>query len=395
MSTKQTTKMGDHPESLELIYALNRVATSLQKSIQSEENVYSVFQKQVVALGLRGGISLFDEVSGNLIFQTVAFTNPMKKILSRFEKSAKTRAEGYSIPISKVDVYQKVVIQSETVFVADTSTVSVQVIPRQLRSITAPLLGFLGSPPGIFVPLVFDGKVKGMLNIVGRNLTKKDVPTMQAFANQIAVALENARLVNRLQSAHDELETAYQATLEGWVKALDLRDEETEGHSQRVTETTVQLANFMGINQIQLPHIQRGALLHDIGKMAVPDNILRKPGPLDETEWKTMRQHPVTAWHWLSRIQYLHSALDIPHRHHERWNGSGYPDGLMRDEIPMSARVFAVVDVWDAMSSDRPYRKAIPKKQVLQHIGEQAGLLFDPQVADAFMQFHSEKKGEL
>lgn len=382
----------DHSESLELIYALNAVATALQKSIQSEENIYSVFQKQVVAIGLRGGISLFDEASDRLIFKTVAFANPLRKVLSRFEKKIDLQAEGYTIPITKVDVYEKVIRKGQAIFVPDTSTVATQVSPVQIKSIVAPLLSFLGRPPGIFVPLVFEGQVKGMLNIVGPNLTEKDLPTMQAFAHQIAVALENARLMTRLRSARDELEVAYQATLEGWVDALDLRDNETQGHSMRVSELTADLADYMGMDKLQLPHIQRGALLHDIGKMAVPDHILRKPGPLNDKEWKIMRQHPVTAHQWLSRINYLHPALDIPHRHHERWDGSGYPDGMERGEIPMEARIFAVVDVWDAMCSDRPYRKAIPEINVLEYIEEQANQLFDPKVVDAFLQFRSEKK---
>jgi HD-GYP domain-containing protein (c-di-GMP phosphodiesterase class II) len=380
-----------HPESLELIYALNAVATTLQHSIQDEDNIYTVFTQQIVRLGLRGGISLYDKSSSTLTFKTIAFPNPLRKILSRFEKDLDTRAEGYSVSVANVDVYQRVVEKSESVFIPDTSSVSSQVTPRAIKGIITPLLKFLGSPPGIFTPLIFEGQVMGMLNIVGRNLTKNDVPTMQAFANQIAVALENARLMKNLQTAHDDLEAAYQATLEGWVDALDLRDNETEGHSQRVAELTVDLAAFVGIQSSELPHIRRGALLHDIGKMAVPDGILRKPGPLSDAEWSVMKLHPVNARQWLSRILFLNPALEIPYNHHERWDGSGYPRGLARDEIPFSARIFAIVDVWDAMCSDRPYRKAIPEKQVIQHIQEQDGQLFDPKAVQAFMDFRSKR----
>ena len=374
-----------------MIYARNAVATTLQHSIQDEDNIYTVFTQQVVRLGLRGGLSLYDKSSSTLTFKTVAFPNPLRKILSRFEKELDTRAEGYSVPTANVDVYQRVVEKSESVFVPDTSSISSQVAPRAIKGIITPLLKFLGSPPGIFTPLIFEGQVMGMLNIVGRNLTKNDVPTMQAFANQIAVALENARLMKNLQSAHDDLEAAYQATLEGWVDALDLRDNETEGHSQRVAELTVDLAAFVGIQSSELPHIRRGALLHDIGKMAVPDGILRQPGPLSDAEWSVMKLHPVNARQWLSRIPFLNPALEIPYNHHERWDGSGYPRGLARDEIPFSARIFAIVDVWDAMCSDRPYRKAIPKKQVIQHIQEQDGQLFDPKAVQAFMDFRSKR----
>lgn len=381
--------MQNHPESLELIYALNAVATSLQNSIQNENNIYTVFTEQVIRLGLRGGISLYDRQTSKLTFKTVAFPNPLRKILSRFEKDMDISAEGFSVIPAYVDVYRRVIEHGEAVFVPDTSAVSIQVVPRALKGIVTPLLKFLGSPPGIFVPLVFEGQVRGMLNIVGSNLVELDVPTMQAFANQIAVTLENARLMKNLKKANDELESAYQATLEGWVDALDLRDNETQGHSLRVADLTIKLAAFIGSPAAQLPHIRRGALLHDIGKMAIPDGILRKPGPLTEAEWEIMKQHPVTAHEWLSRIPFLKPALEIPHNHHERWNGSGYPRGLMGEEIPLAARIFAVVDVWDAMSSDRPYRKAIPGKEVLRHIRIESGHLFDPKVVEAFLDFRS------
>jgi HD-GYP domain-containing protein (c-di-GMP phosphodiesterase class II) len=296
-----------------------------------------------------------------------------------------TSAEGYSIPVRRVDVYQKVVWESKAVYVADTSSVSAQVVPNQIKGIIKPLLTFLGSPPGIFAPIVYAGKVKGMLNIVGSSLTEGDIPTMQAFANQIAVALENARLVSKLHATNVELEAAYQKTLEGWVKALDLRDNETEGHTLRAAEATVQLARFMGISEEDLPHIRRGALLHDIGKMAIPDSILRKPAPLTAEEWQVMKQHPQTAYSWLSTIDYLKPAIIIPHCHHERWDGKGYVQGLAEEQIPFWARIFTVIDVWDAMCSDRPYRKAIPRKQVRQYIQEESGKIFDPQVVEAFL----------
>jgi GAF domain-containing protein len=217
--------------SLKLIYALNAIATTLQESIQSEENVYEVFHNQVVALGLRGGISLLDEDDQVLHFKSVALSNSLKKVLDRFEKKLKVTAEGFSVPVDQVDVYQMVTQEGQSVFVPDTGTVSEQVIPRRIKSIVKPILNTLSHPPGIYAPLVFDRKIKGMLNVVGPELTESDIPTLQAFANQIAVALENARLVRKLQDANEELDRAYQLTLEGWVKALDLRDNETEGPS--------------------------------------------------------------------------------------------------------------------------------------------------------------------
>ena len=392
MPKANKTDLSVQEKSLKLIYALNNIATELQNSIHSEENVYAIFQKQVVTLGLRGGFSLLDEQGKNLNFKAVAFTNPLRKILNRYEIKLKRTAEEYSIPVERVDVYRKVIREGQSIFVADTSTVAAQIVSTQIKVFVKPLLSILGRPPGIFTPLIYDGKIKGMLNIVGPALTENDIPTMRAFANQIAVALENARLVRNLQSANEQLENAYQKTLEGWVQALDLRDNETMGHTMRVAEETVRFANYLGIASEDLPHIRRGALLHDIGKMSVPDSILRKSAPLSEAEWLVMKQHPLTAYQWLSAIDYLKSAIDIPHYHHEHWDGSGYVHGLSGEDIPYWARIFAVVDVWDAMRSDRPYRKAFSEKETLKYIKEQSGQLFDPTIVEAFLAMRAGKK---
>lgn len=175
------------------------------------------------------------------------------------------------------------------------------------------------------------------------------------------------------------------ATIEGWSRALDLRDKETEGHSQRVTELTLRLARSMGISEAELVHVRRGALLHDIGKMGIPDNILLKPDPLTEEEWEIMRLHPVLAYDMLSPIDYLRPALDIPYCHHEKWDGTGYPNGLKGEQILLAARIFAVVDVWDALRSERPYRPGWPENKVIEYIREQAGKHFDPTVVEVFL----------
>jgi HD-GYP domain-containing protein (c-di-GMP phosphodiesterase class II) len=178
---------------------------------------------------------------------------------------------------------------------------------------------------------------------------------------------------------------AYDSTLEGWASALELRDNETEGHTRRATELTTRLAQAMGIKENDMVHIYRGALLHDIGKMGVPDSIVLKPGPLTEDEWVTMRKHPQYAYDMLSPISYLRLALDIPYCHHEKWDGTGYPRGLNEEQIPVAARIFAVVDVWDALTSDRPYRKAWTAEKAIDFIREQAGKHFDPKVVEIFL----------
>jgi PAS domain S-box-containing protein len=194
-----------------------------------------------------------------------------------------------------------------------------------------------------------------------------------------------------LQRAHIDLQEAYDKTIEGWVVALDLRDRETEGHTQRVTEMTVRLARELGFSEEEITHIRRGALLHDMGKMGIPDEILQKPGPLTDEEWIIMRRHPQYAYQMLSPISYLNQALIIPYYHHERWDGSGYPHKLKGDQIPLFARLFAVVDVWDALSSDRPYRKRMPPKEVTEYLAREAGRLFDPDIVKKFLPLISTK----
>lgn len=188
-----------------------------------------------------------------------------------------------------------------------------------------------------------------------------------------------------LQKAHIDLQDAYEKTIEGWVVALDLRDRETEGHTQRVTSMTTRLAQLFDFTEEEMLHIRRGALLHDIGKMGIPDEILQKPGPLTDDEWVIMRRHPQYAFHMLAPISYLKQALIIPYYHHERWNGSGYPHKLKGTEIPLFARLFSVVDVWDALTSDRPYRKAVPAQDVIAYIQNESGRLFDPDIVAKFI----------
>lgn len=242
----------------------------------------------------------------------------------------------------------------------------------------------------LYVPLMAGEQALGVM-IVGtqdaaRDYSDEDVDMCRMLSAQITLAVTNARLFESVQLAEAEIRTAYDATLEGWSLALELRDEETSGHTERAAALCIELAERLGIPESELSHVRRGALLHDIGKMAVPDSILCKPGSLTEEEWAVMREHPEYARKFLSQIEYLEPALDIPYCHHERWNGTGYPQGLQGEEIPLPARIFAVIDVYDALTSDRPYRKAWSKDQAIKHIELQAGIHFDPQVVEVFLE---------
>jgi putative nucleotidyltransferase with HDIG domain len=236
-------------------------------------------------------------------------------------------------------------------------------------------------------PLIAKGDVKGILEMFTRTPFSPDhewLDFVEALAGQAAIAVDNSNLFDGMQRANLDLTLAYDATLEGWSRALDLRDRETEGHTQRVAELTVMLAETIGIRGNDLMNIRRGALLHDIGKLAVPDSILFKPGPLTEDEWRVMKRHPVAAYEMLASIPYLRAALDIPYAHHEKWDGSGYPRGLRGEQIPQAARVFAIADVWDALRSNRPYRSAWSEDQARTYIKEQGEKHFDPAVVEAF-----------
>jgi putative two-component system response regulator len=187
-----------------------------------------------------------------------------------------------------------------------------------------------------------------------------------------------------LRNANRRLSDAYEATIEGWSHAMDLRDRETEGHSRRVTELSIKLAQAIGMSDEDIVHMRHGALLHDMGKIGIPDSILHKPDDLTEQEWTIMRQHPRFAYEMLSSIEYLREALEIPYFHHEKWDGTGYPQGLKGEQIPIAARIFAVADVWDALTSNRPYRPAWSREAALNHIQEQSGKHFDPRVVELF-----------
>lgn len=236
-------------------------------------------------------------------------------------------------------------------------------------------------------PLIAKERVEGVLEVFSRTRLLPDsewLAFLEVLATQAAIAIDNATMFDDLKRSNNELGQAYDATIEGWARALELRDAETQGHARRVTETTLHLSQVLGLPSYKMDHIRRGALLHDIGKLGIPDSILYKPGPLDLQEWKIMRKHPEFAQRMLMHVDYLRPALDIPYCHHERWDGKGYPRGLKGTNIPKEARIFAVVDVWDALCSDRPYRKAWDGVRALNHIRSLSESHFDPEVVEAF-----------
>ena len=247
----------------------------------------------------------------------------------------------------------------------------------------------------IAVPLVAHGKIKGALEIFNRkplNPTSEWLGFLELLAGQAAIAIDNATMFDSLQRANTELTISYDVTLEGWGRTLEFRDADTKGHTERVTEMTLRLARLMGVGEHGLVHVRRGAMLHDIGKINIPDSILLKPGPLTQEESEIMQLHPVYAHELLSAIPFLRPAIDIPYCHHEKWDGSGYPRGLKGEGIPFDARIFTVIDVADALISDRPYRRAWPVEKVYDYIKSMKGAHFDPAVVDIFFDMKWEER---
>jgi PAS domain S-box-containing protein len=267
--------------------------------------------------------------------------------------------------------------------------------PADLKTKRTQFLTDEGFSAYFAIPLIAKGRIEGVLEVFRRTpltVNSEWLDFLETLAGQAAIAIDNASLFTNLQRSNAELSLAYDATIEGWSRALDLRDKETEGHTRRVTDMTVRLACEMGVHEDQLVHIYRGALLHDIGKVAISDTILLKPGSLTAEEMAIMRRHPAYAHEMLSPIAYLRPALDIPYCHHEKWDGTGYPRGLKGEEIPLVARIFAIADVWDALCSDRPYRQAWTPEAARAYILAQSGSHFEPRVVEAFLRLLDEAK---
>lgn len=237
------------------------------------------------------------------------------------------------------------------------------------------------------IPLIAKGVVKGVLEIFNRGPLPEDpqwLNLLDSMTSQAAIAIDNASLLEDVKTANENLRQAYDATIEGWARALELRDGDTEGHSSRVADKAVQLARLMGLNESELVDLRRGALLHDIGKMGIPDMILLKPSPLTDEEWAIMRTHPTLGKNMLESVEFLKGSLNVAYCHHEKWDGTGYPQGLKGEEIPLIARVFSVIDGWDALRSDRPYRVASSIEDAWKYIDENIGKAYDPRIVEYF-----------
>lgn len=368
MSNAATTR----PSHLALLY---RISQTFSSSLELDEVLNLVLDEVIQAFHAERGFLMLRDQNEALVFKVARGMDS-------------TTIDDPSFHISR-SIIKRVEREKDAILTSDAmedSRFNTQksIVTLRLRSI-------------LCVPIMHKGDMIGLIYVDNRlqsgMFTKEDLDLLTAISFSAAISIENAQLFENLQQSKKILEVAYDSTLEGWARALELRDQDTVGHTHRVTEVTVELAKLFKLNGPQLTNIKRGALLHDIGKMAVPDHILRKPGPLTIEEQDVMRKHPTYARDMLSKISFLQQVLDIPYNHHERWDGTGYPNGIKGNEIPLAARIFAVVDVWDALINNRPYRPAWPRNKAKTYIHEHAGTQFDPQVVAMFLHFLDQNPG--
>jgi putative nucleotidyltransferase with HDIG domain len=368
MSNEAATR----PSHLALLY---RISQTFSSSLELDEVLNLVLDEVIQAFNAERGFLMLRDQNGTLVFRVARGLDSKTIDDPSFQISRSI--------IKRVEREKDAILTSDALEDSRFNTEK-SVLTLKLRSI-------------LCVPIMHKGDMIGLIYVDNRlqsgMFTQDDLNLLTAISFSAAISIENARLYENLQQSKKILEIAYDSTLEGWARALELRDQDTEGHTRRVTDLTVRLAKLFGLNGAELTNIYRGALLHDIGKMAVPDRILRKPGPLTLEELEVMRMHPTYARDMLSKINFLQQVITIPYYHHERWDGTGYPNKIVGRDIPLAARIFAVVDVWDALISNRPYRPPWPSLQAKSYIQEHAGTQFDPQVVTLFMQMLEQDPG--
>ncbi len=346
---------------------LLQLSQTFNSTLNLDEVLNRVMDEVIAAVHAERGFVMLYDAEGRLSFRVARGMNQktIEDPLFQVSRGVVEKVEREGKPIVTVDA------QQDERFSSRQSIVSLGV-----RSI-------------LCVPLMNKERKLGVIYVDNRLrsgiFTTTDLELLGSIASTAAIAIDNASLYQDLQQSKQELEAAYVTTLEGWARAIELRDHETEGHTRRVTKMAVCFAEKLGIQKPDLDHIYRGALLHDIGKMGVSDAILCKPGSLTEEERTEMKKHPQYAYEMLRPILFLEPAIDIPYCHHEKWDGSGYPRGLKGAKIPMPARIFSIVDVWDALSHDRYYRKAWPKDKVASYLLEEGGKSFSPEMVQAFV----------
>ncbi len=367
------TEQKKSEESLKKQYEFLKTLFSIDSSITARDNIYKIFDYILNEVNLKLG----SKATSILLFNEK--TQCLEYAAGKGFNSAEIQQT--CIPINMSPTGENVInqISSSVTNIQNPNTKFI----RQNMAIAEDVNWYH------LEPLLVKGKIHGLLEVFYKKNMEPDsnwYSFIRAIAQQAAIAIDNSTLIKDLEKSNKDIISSYESTLEGWSKALELRDMETKNHSTRVTDLTVEICSRLGMSENELVNVRRGALLHDIGKMGIPDSILLKKGKLTQSDWAIIRKHPQYAYDLLYPIEYLRPALDIPYCHHEKWDGSGYPQGLKGVEIPLAARVFAIIDVWDALLSDRPYRKGWPKEEVIAEIKRISGTHFDPEAVKIFLQ---------
>jgi response regulator RpfG family c-di-GMP phosphodiesterase len=280
---------------------------------------------------------------------------------------------------SKISLASQVVRGRKMIQLADLKGVNADSLPSNL--VSEGFVSYIG------VPLLAKSKVNGVLEVFERSEIKHDrdwYDFLEAFAHQASIAIDNSGLFENLQKLNIEIASAYDTTIKAWAQTLEIRDVTYAGHASRVMDLSVKIASAMGLSGDAISHLRHGVLLHDIGMLGIPESILLNPGSLNEEQWKMVRKHPRIAYDLLSQIPNWRQALDIPYSHHEKWDGTGYPQGLKNDVIPLGARICALADVYDTLQMERPFRSAWDKTLAKNFIRDGAGSQFDPEVVRMF-----------
>jgi HD-GYP domain-containing protein (c-di-GMP phosphodiesterase class II) len=352
------------------------------KKIQVEYSINRILQSR---LDFKGAFKAIFEVLSDIVEADAAIALKYNPISQKFnllgthglDKGAIAKIHLYSDSgLTKQVIDKGQAIQVDNMRVSDTGESFNDLFSQE------------GFQAYVTIPLINRNEFLGVFEVLWRDIYYADtwkLDVLQLVGESITFAMEHTAIVEELKHRNEELTSTYTSTIEGLSRALELRDLETEGHTRRVSDLSLRLAEHMQIPPDQRVFIQQGALLHDIGKLGIPDAILLKPGSLTPQEWKVMQQHPLYAYNILASILTLRQALAIPLYHHERWDGSGYPYGLKGEQIPLSARLFAVVDVYDALTSNRPYRSAWSRSEAVDYLHEQSGKLFDQRVVTHFL----------
>lgn len=368
-SLNQTRARASELETIAMLSVALRNASTVVEMIP-----ILVRQAVKVVNGAYGSIFLLESQTGDLVssgwYSAQDDPNIEMKVDSMLRHRPGEGITGYVVEIGQLYITEDIFHDPHAVILPDELA--------RLRTVRS----------GVSLPLRAHEKTVGVLHIwliEQRTFSETEIRLLTAIAEVAGNAIQRASLHEQTLQQADDLILAYDSTLEGWARALELRDEWTEGHTRRVTDLSLLLGYRMGLTESELVHLRRGATLHDIGKMALPDSILRKKGPLSAEQRSVMQRHPQYAYDMLSSIPFLRPALDVPLYHHEHWDGIGYPRGLKGEDIPLFARIFAVTDVWDAITSDRLYRRAWSKDKAREYIRSQSGLLFDPRVVDIFL----------